>query len=161
MARYRFAVTLLSYLVVGLLLSACGPATPTSSSAVLASTPSIFPTQEETPAPDFTLIDQDSQLVALLNIPDLEEYLEFNSIPEAEAYLNRLVETATKEGWRINARWEDEAKVFLLDKGPTQHLALLSGEDVSRGGNKGAVIVARGEDRNGLVMDAWELLGIH
>ena len=107
------------------------------------------------------MFDQDGHLVAVLNTPELKEYLEFNSIPEAEAYLNRLVETAIKEGWRINARWEDEAKVFLLDKGPAQHLALLSGEDVSRGGNKGAVIVARGEDRNGLVMDAWDLLGIH
>ena len=54
MARYRFAVTLLSYLVVGLLLSACAPATSTSSSATLVSAPAIFPTQEETPAPDFT-----------------------------------------------------------------------------------------------------------
>lgn len=161
MAGYRFAVTLLNYLVVGLLLSACGPATSTSSSAAPTSTPVILPTQEEPPAPDSTFFDQDGHLVALLNTPDLKEYLEFNSIPEAEAYLNRLVETAIKEGWRINARWEDEAKVFLFDKGPAQHLALLSGEDVSRGGNKGAVIVARGEDRNGLVMDAWDLLGIH
>ncbi|MFQ5826389.1 MAG: SCO family protein [Dehalococcoidia bacterium] len=103
----------------------------------------------------------DSRLIAQLDDPDLEEYLECNSIPEAEAYLNRLVEMATAEGgWHINARWEGEVKFFLLDQGPAKHLALLSGENVNKWGNKGAVVMRRGEDRNELVIDAFDLLGL-